>query len=127
MAAKKSDSATMLVVEDEVFSRRAMLKLLKSVGFDVKGVATAEEAMRVLGGESMNLPNWIVVDVDLPGMCGFDLVRFLQSTQPGIHPMLVTGTDKDLVREFCDRNAVDYFPKPLDVPRFLDFLKKESA
>lgn len=127
MAVKKSDPETMLVVEDEVFCRRAMLKLLRSVGFDVKGVSSAEEAMRMLGGSSTNLPNWVVVDVDLPGMCGLDLVRLLQSSKPGIHPMLVTGSDKDLVREFCDRNAVDYFPKPLDVPRFLDHLKKQLA
>ena len=125
MPVKKSESETMLVVEDEVFCRRAMLKLLKSAGFDVKGVGSAEEALRVLGGKSVDLPHWVVIDVDLPGMCGLDLVRLLQSFQPAVHPMLVTGTDKDVVRDFCDRNAVEYFLKPLDVSRFLDHLKKE--
>jgi CheY-like chemotaxis protein len=126
MPVKKSDPETMLVVEDEVFSRRAMLKLLKSAGFDVKGVASAEEALGMLGGESADLPHWVVIDVDLPGMCGLDLVRLLQS-KPGVHAMLVTGTDKELVRDFCARNAVDYFFKPLDVSRFLDHLKRVSG
>jgi CheY-like chemotaxis protein len=118
--------ATMLVVEDEVFSRRALLKLLKSVGFDVTGVGSAEEAIQQLAGGNATQPNWIVVDVDLPGMCGLDLVRMIRMFKPDIHPMLVTGADRLIVQEFCDENAVDYFPKPLDIPRFLGYLRKES-
>jgi len=122
----RSVPETMLVVEDEDISRRALLKLLKSVGFVVQGVGSAEEAIQVLAGGTVNEPDWIVVDVDLPGMCGLDLVRMIRSAKPEIHPMLVTGADKLTVQEFCDQNAVDYFPKPLDIPRFLGYLRRES-
>ncbi len=117
---------TMLVVEDEDFSRRALLKLLRSVGFDARGVGSAEEAIQLLAGGASNEPNWILVDVDLPGMCGLDLVRLIQAAKPEIHPMVVTGADRRLVKQFCDLNAVDFFPKPLDIPRFLDYLRKQA-
>ncbi len=116
---------TMLVVEDEAYSREALLKLLRSVGFEVSGVGSAEEAIQLLAGGSTRSPNWIVVDVDLPGMCGLDLVRLVQVARPEIHPMLLTAADRLNVREFCDRYAVEYFAKPLDVSRFLEYLKTE--
>jgi CheY-like chemotaxis protein len=116
---------TMLVVEDEVYSREALLKLLRSVGFDAKGVGSAEEAIQLLAGGRGRSPNWIVVDVDLPGMCGLELVRLLQMARPEIHPMLLTAANRRNVREFCNQNAVECFSKPLDVPRFLDYLKTE--
>ena len=116
---------TMLVVEDEEPSRRALLKLLQSLGYDVQAVATAEEAWQLLERGKAKLPDWMVVDVDLPGMCGLDLVRMVKATKPEIHSMLVTGADRHLVQQFCNQHAVDYFPKPLDVSRFLEHIKKE--
>lgn len=128
-AAKKSIATSqqefMLVVEDEEPARRALLRLLQSMGYDVHAVASAEEALELLEGDLTKTPNWILVDVDLPGMCGLDLVRMVKAAKPEIHPMLVTGADKQLVQQFCNQHAVDYFPKPLDVSRFLRHIRKE--
>jgi CheY-like chemotaxis protein len=127
-AAKKSlgsDPEIMLVVEDEEPSRRALLRLLQSLGYDVHAVGSAEEALQLLEQNVTKSPHWMVVDVDLPGMCGLDLVRMIKAAKPEIHSMLVTGADKQLVQQFCNQHAVDYFPKPLDISRFLKHIKKE--
>lgn len=111
--------APMLVVEDEEPCRRALLNLLHHHGYQAKGVASAEEAWDVLEHDHAHATHLMVVDVDLPGMCGMDLVKKVRMAMPQVHAVMVTAADRDMVQRFCDQNAVDYFPKPLDVPRFL--------
>lgn len=111
---------SLLVVEDEEPCRRALTRLLAARGYTVHCVASAEEALELLHAEE--LPTHMVIDVDLPGISGFELTRRVRSENPEIQPMLVTAADRVTVQEFCDANEVDYFPKPLDVPRFLHHL-----
>jgi DNA-binding NtrC family response regulator len=112
-------NAPMLVVEDEEPCRRALVNLLHHHGFQAKGVASAEEAWEVLQRDPNHATHLLVVDVDLPGMCGMDLVKKVRATMPEMHAVMVTAADRDMVQRFCDQNAVSYFPKPLDVPGFL--------
>jgi DNA-binding NtrC family response regulator len=113
---------TMLVVEDEETCRRAFQRLLKRNGYVASAVGSAEEAWDLLQASGSDKPTWIFVDVDLPGISGLDLVRKLKTSNPSIHAVMVTGADRAMVQEFCQRNAVDYFPKPVDVPRLLQHL-----
>lgn len=109
---------TMLVVEDEAPCRRALQRLLEARGFTVRAVASAEEALEVLVSARPK-PGVMVVDVDLPGMCGLDLVERVQELMPKVHPVLVTAADRSRVSAFAVSHEVDYFAKPLDVPGFL--------
>lgn len=111
-------SHTMLVVEDEEPCRRALKMLLRSQGFTVHAVASAEEALERLRLEP-DPPDFMVVDVDLPGMGGLDLVAQVHVTMPAIHSVLVTAADQTMVERFVAEHEVDYFPKPLNIDSFL--------
>jgi len=113
---------TLLLVEDEEPCRRALTQLLAAKGFVVWAVSSAEEAIEVLRERCGDPPTYMVVDVDLPGMCGLDLVRYVQQAVPRTRPMLLTAADSRMVQSFCQENEVDYFPKPLDVSQFLDHI-----
>ena len=88
-------------------------------GYTVTAVGSAEEAIAVLSCEK-TATAVMVIDVDLPGMCGLDLVRHILAANPDIRPLLVTAANRAMVQRFCTENSVEYFPKPLDVRGFLD-------
>ena len=63
-----------LIVEDEDNARRGYEQLLQRWGFDVLGVATAEDALAKFASYQ---PDTLIADVELPGMNGLDLLKQL--------------------------------------------------
>src|SRR3954471_10758494 len=65
-----------LIVEDDRISRKALALLLSRSGYGVEAVGSAEDALHLaddLTGEG-RMPRVALVDVDLPGMSGLDLI-----------------------------------------------------
>ena len=78
-----------LVIEDEKVSRKALGRLLAESGYTAEAVESAEEAVAVLTiGQR---PAVALVDLDLPGMSGADLIAYIKQIAPGIRPVLVTA------------------------------------
>ena len=117
--------ATVLIVEDERVSRRALTTLLASYGFKPAACASAEEALREVS--SGTEPAVALVDVDLPGMSGLDLVARLEKLRPGIKAVLITAAEGDRIARFRREHEVDYLPKPVDFPRLLMLLTRSQA
>ena len=115
---------TVLIVEDERVSRRALTSLLASYGFRPAACESAEEALEKLG--SGNTPQVALVDVDLPGMSGLELVRRLEQIRPGIRAVLITAAEGDRIAQFRQDHEVDYLPKPVDFPRLLTLLTRSQ-
>jgi len=63
-----------LIVEDEDNARKGYEQLLQRWGYEVVGVATAEEALAKF---SSFQPDTLIADVELPGMNGLDLLKQL--------------------------------------------------
>jgi CheY-like chemotaxis protein len=116
------DRITVLIVEDERLSRRALATLLASYGFEPTAVASAEEALREVRGQAA--PRVALVDVDLPGMSGLDLVSRLEKLCPGIRAVLITAAEGERIARFRHDHPVDYLPKPVDFPRLLMLLSR---
>lgn len=70
----------LLVVEDEPTLRELLAASLRFVGFRVVSVATGEEALSAVAAER---PDLVVLDVMLPGLDGFDVVRRLRGAADG--------------------------------------------
>ena len=81
---------TILVVEDEPDVRGVAVVFLRSLGYAVRAVANAEEALEVLaGGDAVAM---VFSDIVLgPGMTGRDLAREIQRLRPGIAILLTSG------------------------------------
>jgi DNA-binding NtrC family response regulator len=65
-----------LIVEDEDNARKGYEQLLQKWGYEVLGVAAAEEALAKFGNFQ---PDTLIADVELPGMNGLDLLKQLGS------------------------------------------------
>ncbi len=71
----QENSATILLAEDNKFLRRAAESALHSHGFTVLTASDGEEALKLAG---CNAPDLILLDVVMPKMNGFDVLRLLK-------------------------------------------------
>src|SRR3954451_19918460 len=81
-----------LIVEDEQSSRRALSLLLCSCGYRPQTFRTAEEALVWLAAGEQ--PAVALVDLDLPGIDGIELIEKLAQLSPMTRSVLVTATDQ---------------------------------
>jgi two-component system, OmpR family, KDP operon response regulator KdpE len=98
-----------LVVDDNPQIRRALRTILISQGFVVVDARTGEEALDVIRHEHVDL---ILLDVNLPGMSGFETCKEIRRTS-GVPIIMITVRDseRDKVQAF-DAGADDYVVKP---------------
>ena len=114
-----------LIIEDEKVSRKALAKLLANQGYTAEAVETAEEAVAILTiGQR---PEVALVDLDLPGMSGSELVSYLIQKAPPIQTVLVTAASEERVSNLTDGTGVGYLRKPIDFNDLLRTLAKKPA
>jgi two-component system, OmpR family, KDP operon response regulator KdpE len=108
-----------LVVDDEPQIRRVMRTTLTARGYEVTDARSGEEAAERVREEKFDL---ILLDVNMPGMSGFDFCRMVRSGQsvpdPAIIMLTVRNAEKDKV-EALDAGADDYIVKPFSTPELL--------
>jgi two-component system, OmpR family, alkaline phosphatase synthesis response regulator PhoP len=104
-----------LVVEDEQHLADGLRFNLEAESYDAEVVDNGEAALdRILGlGEPVDL---VVLDVMLPGVSGFEVVRRLREAGRYLPVLLLTarGHADDVVKGF-EAGADDYLPKPFDL------------
>jgi DNA-binding response OmpR family regulator len=101
-----------LLVEDHDVLREATLQFLEMAGFDVQGVASAEELDTV---PLKALPDAYVVDLNLPGEDGLSLAKRLRQANPTV-PIIIT-TARTLVQDRIlgyETGADVYLNKPVN-------------
>ena len=111
-------SETILIVEDDPIARRALQSLFTTNGYASRAVPSAEEALDTL--HKQEHPGLVLIDIDLPGMNGLDLLTRLQQEYPALNCTLMSANDHALTR--LGYRAVPFFAKPLDLRRLLTFL-----
>ena len=104
-----------LVVDDDPELRPLVAFALRQGGYLVLEAATGEAALATAASE---LPDLVVLDVNLPDLDGFEVCRRLRLTSPvPILMLTVRGDEEDVVRGL-DLGADDYLTKPFS-PRTL--------
>jgi putative nucleotidyltransferase with HDIG domain len=104
---------TLLVVDDEEAIRNAMRKYLTQQGYEVTVAATGEEALDVLRRQKIT---GILLDVNLPGTNGIDLVPRIMELEPSVALLMLTAVNDATSAALCmQRGALDYLLKPIDL------------
>jgi CheY-like chemotaxis protein len=120
-----SETATILVVDDLPANRDLMARRLERSGFRVLSAASGPEALELVRRGSVDL---VLLDIMMPGMTGFDVLRTLRATRSSaaLPVLMVTAkTDSDDVVEALSLGANDYIFKPVDYPVALARIQKE--
>ncbi|MGA2584317.1 MAG: response regulator [Tepidisphaeraceae bacterium] len=116
---------TVLVVEDELISQRALVRLLSENGYLAIGVSSAEEAMAKFSKSSP--PVVILIDFNLPGMNGLELIEVLRRKGVGSRMVLITASgDEDLPGQALKAGLIHYLRKPLNFVQLLTILAEKD-
>lgn len=102
------------LVEDDPEMRQVTRSVFERSGVRVSDSATAEEALVDL---SKNLPNLLVVDIQLPGISGVKLVEILRGQPKTAHlPLILLTALKSAADKVTGlkQGADDYVTKPYD-------------
>jgi two-component system OmpR family response regulator len=106
-----------LVVEDEVRLARQIVAALTEAGHDSAVASDGEATLERAREDFFDL---IILDVGLPGMDGFEVLRHLRSQHGTIRVLMLTARSeiKDRVTGL-QLGADDYMPKPFAMPELV--------
>ena len=106
---------TAIVVDDEQLARDELCYMLDQIG-SVEVIAQAGNGLEAVGIVERLSPDVVFLDVQMPGLNGFEVAhRLIQNgTSPNI--VFVTAFDRHAIEAF-EVNAVDYVLKPVEANR----------
>src|SRR3954468_15312518 len=108
-----------LVVEDEPLSQDMLVRRLSSRGMRVATVSAGESCLEWL---KSNVPDLILLDIQMPKMTGLEVVEKIREhfTYDALPVILVTalGESEDIIRGL-QSGANDYVVKPINLPVLL--------
>jgi FixJ family two-component response regulator len=107
-----------IVIDDDPAVREALGSLLRSVGFNVKLLASLDEFPIPTRPEG---PTCLVLDVRLPGRSGLDFQRELSSANIQLPIIFITGhCDIPMSVQAMKGGAIEFLPKPFRDQDLLD-------
>lgn len=110
-AARSGPPPRVLVVDDERFFREAIRDALESAGCIVTSAEHGAVALELAdaGGHGV-----VVLDVEMPGMSGIEVLRRLRESHPEVRVIILSAhTGQERVIEALRLGASDYLAKPL--------------
>ena len=111
METANTPSRRISIVDDDASIREALKSLMRSVQFDVAAFASAEE---FLASERLNDTACLILDVNLPGMSGFELQSHLNIERRGIPIIFITAHADETSRQRALKGgAIDFLGKPV--------------
>jgi two-component system LytT family response regulator len=110
-----------LIVDDESLARRGLAHRLKNIA-DIEIVGEAKNGREALNLIAEQKPDLVFLDIQMPGISGFEVVRQLDADNMPII-LFLTAYDEFAVQAF-EVNALDYILKPIDEERLEQVLDK---
>jgi CheY-like chemotaxis protein len=99
-----------LVVDDEPQIVDMLRELLVGLGYTVETARSGAQALQLVPEFK---PDAVLLDLQMPGLSGLQVLDRLRLDDPGLPVIIVTGnTDVDVARSTLARGAFDYLRKP---------------
>ena len=109
-----------LVVEDDPDAGAAIKSLLEHAGYTV---TVARDGGQAHSSFVMRKPDFVILDLILPGASGYEICERLKHTEPGVPVLIVTAIELDESRDLAQRVGCDgYVTKPYDPERLLKII-----
>lgn len=103
------------VVDDDVSMRESLERLLSLSNWPVRTFETAEAFLAEVGALQSGCPVCLVLDVELPGISGFDLMRRLTEIGRSLPTIVITGSHNENAESEAVRLGASLFLyKPFD-------------
>ncbi|MBF8289044.1 MAG: hypothetical protein HW391_12 [Chloroflexi bacterium] len=114
-------SATILIVEDEHAVARGIQYALQQEGYTVALARSGEEGLELAVGQA---PDLVILDVRLPGIDGFEVLRRLRAAGSKAPVLMLTARDDEVDKVIgLELGADDYVTKPFGLRELLSRVK----
>jgi FixJ family two-component response regulator len=105
------------ILDDDQSVRTAIGRLLKTSEMTVDSCATSLE---LFGAIAVNNPDCVVLDLQMPGMNGIDVMSSLSRRGVQVPVIVITAYDEPNSKETClQAGATAFLRKPLDADELL--------
>ncbi len=114
-------SNKILAVDDDPAVRKMLTLLLEAVA-EVITAASGEEGLRLI---AQDRPRLLLLDMTLPGMGGFEVLKAARAAAPAMVVIVITGrNDVELAKRALESGASEYVTKPFDLARLKEKVKR---
>lgn len=102
-----------LVVDDEVEVGDFLCGFLQRLGLEAQKAICGEEALKMF---NLVKPDWVFLDLKMPDIDGFEVLRRMKEIDSGIQALMITGMNDELSESEAYALGVrDYLIKPIDL------------
>lgn len=121
LSTSTNESINILIVDDDDIILQLMVDILSSKNYLVDTASSAEVAIEKISQANYSL---ILLDINLPGMDGNELLLYCNEHTPNSAVIIITGApDIDAAVNLMKEGALDYLAKPIEVTTLLDRIK----
>jgi DNA-binding response OmpR family regulator len=114
-------SATILIVEDEHAVARGIQYALQQEGYEVSVAKSGEEGLDLAVNQA---PDLVVLDVRLPGIDGFEVLRRMRAAGSKAPVLVLTARDDEVDKVIgLELGADDYLTKPFGLRELMSRIK----
>jgi DNA-binding NtrC family response regulator len=119
------DSVRVLFVDDEEELVSAVVERMQLRGIKASGVTSGSQALKMVDDNGFDV---LVLDVRMPEVGGFEVIRRIKHKHPGIEVVLLSGHGStEDVAEGMRLGAFDYLQKPVDIAHLIDIVRRAAA
>ena len=106
------ETASILVVEDEVGMQTTLCAILEDNGYEVIGLTSGTEASEMIRSRSFNV---IITDIRLPDVSGMEILELAKEINPDVAVIMMTGyASIETAVNAINEGAYAYFVKPVN-------------
>jgi len=113
-----------LAVDDSLSARRALLQLIKDMGFEARAAHDGLEAIEIINGKR---PSLVLTDLEMPQMNGMELTAHLRANQAtrDLPVIMITSRSTDKHRREAENAGVNlYVTKPFQEEELLGHIHR---
>jgi YesN/AraC family two-component response regulator len=114
-----------LIIDDDENYRELLREIIRRMGHTVETAATAFEGLENL---QKNLYSLLIVDYQIPGMTGLELIQEIRRSDQELQIVVISGYDSfPHDQNSANLNLTGYFTKPIDFEKFEILIQKIST
>ena len=114
---------TIIIVDDDKFILNVFSRILQKQGYNVDVVETGQETLEKINEKKYDLA---LIDVNLPDINGIDLVSKLNSINPDLIKIVITGFPSiEDATSAMDQGVIAYLVKPVKSEELIELIAKK--
>jgi DNA-binding response OmpR family regulator len=114
-----------LIVEDDESLRQIVSRHLRAEGYEVDEASSSEGAARAIEGGLR--PGVVILDLNLPGDTGWDLLRGPALASAGSPPVIITSATTVSPKRLAEFGCAGYLPKPFPLETLVATIERSLS